>query len=524
MSLAADTPISTPAMKGAWLVRAIAVVLALAMLLYGVVAIDTGIVNYKGAGNAEVAAKRIEMQRAAEAGDSSGSAAEHSGIGFDFLRKHSSPQYSFGKDGLSEPAIHYALMPKFNGITLSIHNALGGVCMLFGALQFWPAFRRRFPLWHRAFGGLYILAAQSAMIAAMIYLSRTAVVDIYDHLTFYVGLWALAIGVTVTLWMAIYSMLQKRIAQHQAFMCLNFGLLLTAPIQRYGWLAFGMFGPQDMRQLEGNYAVTGVLVPLTVMIGYGLFTINRWLQADRSAASAQKVAQPFGLYASAGRLLAMLSPLVLLAAGATTVQHYLLQPGLQHIEHAAQWIPAGVIQLEDQVIVAQAATRQLFTIATLLGLIAGAHLMWTAFVAKASPARYMGLSGWALAAAGGAVGAVLVQWGVQMGLPSFATLAGGAIYLFGGSVTLLLSALLAFALVTKRHVWVKEWGVFVIACLVATPSFYWALPLIGAQPIDPQFVQEGHVFRMASYGEWMLLMGAFVYALFSEATHSKLAR
>jgi hypothetical protein len=37
-------------------------------------------------------------------------------------------------------------------------------------------------------------------------------------------------------------------------------------------------------------------------------------------------------------------------------------------------------------------------------------------------------------------------------------------------------------------------------------------------------VQEGHVFRMASYGEWLLLMGAFVYALFSEATHSKLAR
>lgn len=524
MSLAADTPITTPALKGAWLVRAIAVILALAMLLYGVVAIDTGIVNYKGAGNADVAAKRIEMQRAAEAGDKSGSVAEHTGIGFDFLRRHSSPQYSFGKDGLSEPAIHYATMPKFNGITLSIHNALGGVCMLFGALQFWPAFRRRFPLWHRAFGGLYILAAQTAMVAAMIYLSRTAVVDIYDRLTFYVGLWGLAIGVTTTLWMAIYSMLKKRIAQHQAFMCLNFGLLLTAPIQRYGWLAFGMFGPQDMRQLEANYAVTGVLVPLTVMIGYGLFTINRWLQADRSAAGMQKAAQAFTLHARLGRLLAMVSPLVLLAAGITTVQHYWLQPGLQHIEHAAQWIPAGVIQLEEQVIVAQTATRQFFTIATLLGLIAGAHLMWTAFVAKASPPRYMGLSGWALAAAGGAVGAVLVQWGLQMGLPSFATLAGGAIYLFGGCVTLVLTALLAFALATGRHVWVKEWGVFVIACLLATPSLYGALPLIGAMPIDPQFVQEGHVFRMASYGEWMLLMGAFVYALFSEATHSKLAR
>jgi hypothetical protein len=527
MSLAARTSLSTPATAGTWLVRAIAAVLALAMLFYGLLAIDAGVTNFKGAGNADVAAKRIDIQRAAEAGETNAntrSIAEHSTIYGDLLSKISSAKYAYGKEGLSEPLIHYAVMPKFNGIALSVHNALGGVCMLFGAMQFWPAFRRRFPLWHRAFGGIYILAAQSAMIAAMVYLSRTPVVDIYDHLTFYVGLWALAIGVTVTLWMAIYSMLRRRIAQHQAFMCLNYGLLLTAPIQRYGWLAFGAFGPQDMRQLEGNYAVTGVLVPLTVMIGYGLFTINRWLQADRSPASAQKVAQPFGLYAHLGRMLAMLSPLVLLAAGVTTVQHYLLQPGLQHIEHAAQWIPAGVIQLEDQVIVAQAATRQFFAIATLLGLIAGAHMLWTAFVAKGSPARYMGLSGWSLAAAGAAVGAVLVQWGMQMGMPSFATIAGGAIYLFGGGITLLLSAMLAFALSTGRHVWVKEWGVFVVACLVATPSFFWALPVIGAQPIAPQFVQEGHVFRMASYGEWLLLMGAFVYALFSEATHSKLAR
>lgn len=527
MSLAADTSLSTPGAKGAWLARAMALILALAMLLYGVVAIDTGIVNFKGAGNAEVAAQRQAMQQAAEAGrtyEHEHTVSEHTGIGFAFLREHSSAVYSFGKDGLSEPAIHYATMPRFNGITLSVHNVLGGVCMLFGAMQFWPAFRRRFPRWHRAFGGLYIVAAQSAMIAAMIYLWRTPVVDIYDHLTFYVGLWALAIGVTVTLWMAIYAMLRKRIAQHQAFMSLNYGLLLTAPIQRYGWLGFGMFGPDNMRQLEANYAVTGVLVPLTVMIGYGLFTINRWLQADRSPGAMRKVAQPFALHATLGRWLAMLSPLVLLAAGLTTLQHYWLTPGLQHIAQASQWIPAGVIELENRVIVAQTGLRQVFTVATLLGLLAGAQFVWRAFVARTEAPRYMGAGTLLLAICGATVGAVLVQWGLQMGMPSFATMAGGALYLFGGCVTLLLSILLAFALGTARHVWVKEWGVFVLACLMALPSFYWALPVIGAQPIDPQFVQEGHVFRMASYGEWMLLIAAFVYAIFSEATHSKLAR
>jgi hypothetical protein len=527
MSLAADTSVSSPTLSGAWMARVVAITLALAMLLYGVVAIDTGVVNFKGAGNTEVVAQRRAMQQAAEAGtlaQDPDTIAEHTGIGLAFLIRHAPAQYSFGQQGLSEPAIHYATMPRFNGITLSIHNVLGGVCMLFGAMQFWPAFRRRFPLWHRTFGGIYILSAQAAMVAAMIYLVRTPVVDIYDHLTFYVGLWGLAIGVTITLWMAIYAMLRKRIAQHQAFMSLNYGLLLTAPIQRYGWLAFGIWGPHGMRQLEANYAVTGVLVPLTVLIGYGLFTINRWLQVDRSAASMLKIAPPLALQNRAGRLLAMLSPLLLLAAGVTTVEHHWLEPGLQHLSHASQWIPAGVIALDNQVIVSATTSRRLFTSATLLGLLAGAHLIWTAFVTRGAHVRYMGAITGLLAVAGACVGAVLLYWGLRMGLPSFATLAGGAIHVFGGSVTLLLSTLLAWALATGRRVWVKEWGVFVVACLLAVPSLDWVLPMMGHLPIETRFVQEGHVFRMASYGEWLVLIGAFLYAMFSEATHSKLAR
>jgi hypothetical protein len=102
----------------------------------------------------------------------------------------------------------------------------------------------------------------------MVYLVRTPIADIYDQLTFYIGLWGLAVGVTFSLWMAVISMLRKQIAQHQAWMCINYGMLLTAPIQRYGWLAFGAAAP-ELRQLEGNYAVTGVLVPLCVLIGYG---------------------------------------------------------------------------------------------------------------------------------------------------------------------------------------------------------------------------------------------------------------
>lgn len=500
--------------------------MALTMMLYGLAAIDAGIVNYRGAGNAEVAAKRIEMQRAVEAGQSAGNPREiaaHSGFLLTLLAEVSSPIYAYGQHGLSEPLIHYATMPKVNGIVLSVHNALGGTCMLFGALQFWPAFRRRFPKWHRAFGAVYLLAAQSAMIASMVYLWRTPVADIYDQLTFYVGLWGLAIGVTVSLWMAVYSMLRKQIAQHQAWMCINYGMLLTAPIQRYGWLAFGAASP-GLRQLEGNYAVTSVLVPLCVMIGYGLFTINRWVQAERSASAQARISQAFTAHDRIGRALAWPGMLVLLAAGATTVQYLVLTPGLGHAYQAATLIPSGVIQMEDAVIASDAMSRCLFAAGTLLGLSGGARLIWSAFIARQAASRFMGAGTWALASGGVVIGAVLVHWGLQMGMPSFDTLAGGALPVFGGAISVLFSALLVMALSQGRAAWVKEWGLFVIACLVATPSFYWALPVLGNAGFDTQFVQTGHVFRMASYGQWMLLIGAFVYAIYSQATHSKLAR
>lgn len=524
MSLPTAIPLETASPVRTWLLRAVAGLMALAMLLYGVAAIDAGIVNFRGAGNAEVAAQRVAMQKAADTGQAQPSPqdiAAHSSVFLGLLAATSSPTYAYGKDGLSEPLIHYATMPKANGITLSLHNALAGTCMLFGALQFWPAFRRRFPKWHRAFGAVYLVAAQSAMVAAMVYLVRTPVADIYDQLTFYIGLWGLAVGVTVSLWMAVISMLRKQIAQHQAWMCINYGMLLTAPIQRYGWLAFGAAAP-ELRQLEGNYAVTGVLVPLCVLIGYGLFTINRWLQSDRSPANLRKVSEPFAVLSQLGALLAWPLILALAAAGVTTVQYLLVQPSLSQAYQASTVIPSGVIALTDAVMGTDAAGRMAFTAATLLGLLGGAHLIWSAFIRRDATPRMIGA--WGLAVGGTTAGALLMGWGAQMGMPSFATLSGGALHLFGGGMTLLFSALLALALVQGKTPWVKEWSLFVLACLAATPSYHWVLPVLANLPFDPQFVQTGHVHRLASYGQWMLLIGAVVYAAYSEATHSKLAR
>lgn len=516
-----------------WLLRGLALLGVIGMLLYGLIAIDAGIVNYRGAGNEQIAQQRLQMRDAADAGQSLGETAEvaeHSSVMLAVLAVISSPTYAFGSQGLSEPLIHYATMPRSTGITLSVHNVLGGITMLFGALQFWPAFRRRFPLWHRAFGVVYILAAQGAMIAAMVFLVRTPVHLIYDQLTLYIGLWGLAIGVTVSLWMAIYSMARKRIAQHQAWMALNYGMLLTAPIQRYGWLAFGAAAP-ELRQLEGNYAVTAVLVPLCVMIGYALFTLNRWLQQDRPAAARARVAEPFQPLSRLGQGLALAMIPVLGLALWTTLTQLTHTDALSRIAGASTLIPAGVMTLEQSVLSAHPLMHGLFIAATVLGLLSAA--VWLARTARQAPIgsahdgalpRSSRLAGGALALAGALVGATLLLWGWRLGMPSFATLHGGALHLFGGGILLVFSALMARALAHGQDAWAAEWSWFIIAALVASPSLHWMLPVIGQMPIETQYIETGHAFRLAAYGQWMLLIGAFLCAIHSQATHAKLAR
>lgn len=525
MSLAAPRPHTLhPSPWRTWLLRGIALMGALAMLFYGLLAIDTGIVNFKAAGNHEVEVQRQAMQARAEAGQPLGPDSEvaaHSGAFLTLIAKATSPTYAFGEHGLSETAIHYANMPRANGVTLSVHNVLGGITMLFGALQFWPAFRRRFPRWHRAFGGLYILAAQGAMIAAMVFLVRTPVHLIYDQLTFYIGLWGLAIGVTLSLWMAIYSMARKRIAQHQGWMALNYGMLLTAPIQRYGWVAFGAADP-NLRQLEGNYAVTAVLIPLSVMIGYGLFSINRWLQAERPAGTLARIAQPFAGHHRLGRALAWAMLPVLALAAWATVDTMLLRPGLAHLTNASTLIPAGVLALDEAVIVADAGSRWAFTAATLLGLVAlAAWLRGTTLSDQRMPPK---AAGWLLAGASFTVGALLIQWGLRLGMPSFATQHGGSLHVFGGAVTVLFSVLMGQALRRQAWGWAREWSWFLLACLLATPSLWWALPTVGHLGLPSEYIQTGHAWRLAAYGQWMPLIGAFLCAIHSEATHAKLAR
>lgn len=505
-----------------WALRSLAFLFASGMALYGVIAINTGYVNFKGSGNVEVAAQRLEMRHSVEAGETSKAAervVEHSGLGIASFAAATSPKYAYGEQGLSEPLVHYAEMPASHGYVLSLHNTMGGLLMLFGALQFWPALRRRYPRWHRAFGMVYVGAATVGMLAAMTYLVLTPVARIYDEFTFVVGLWFLAIGVLLSIGMSMYHLRRREIAQHQAYMAISYGFLLTAPLQRYGWILIGIWQP-DARQLEGNYAVTAWLIPFSFLVGYGIFTVNRLFQERKPAALMARAQLGFPRAQALGRVLSrVLLPLLVLAIFAL-LKHYLLTPGLTSYVGDSGTIPAGVIALDQAVIGEGLVSRLLFVLASAAGLTLGLILVWQAFIQQRSVAPVMG---WGLVAASAMAGLVMAWWAVAMGLPSFATLAGGATWLCGAIICLGLAVMLAWALRAGEEAWVREWGLFVVFALLGAPTFYLLFPLFGL--ITPmQYVETGHLFRLASYGQWFLLIVAFVYSVYGRATQERFAR
>ena len=500
--------------------RAFAILLTLVLLGYGALAIEAGISNLLASENQRTASDRRAVLEAAEHG--TGAARDHASVRYPTLSlvaRMTSERYVYGKDGLLETLIHYAEMPGLNVKVLVTHNVLAGICMLCGALQFWPTLRRRHPRWHRRLGMTYVMAAQTAMVAAMGYLLLTPVLRIYDHLTFYVMLWSLAIGVSATLWLALHELWRGNIARHQGWMCLNYGLLLTAPMLRAGWALLGWIRP-EARQIEGNFGINGVLIPASFLCGYGLFVVNRLGQRDRPAPRVP-VRAAFGAWSAVGLGLVVVAALLI-------ALQYLAAPGIARLSAATVVVPESIRAIDRQVVVEHMALRGLFVAAHLAGLWVAARALWR----RRRAARQGRAAGpWlqvheasALAAAASVAGLVGITWGVQIGAPNFATLSAGTTWLFGGLFTLAFGALLGLAAMRGWRELADEWGRFVTTCLVAGASFGPWLALVAWFDVDPAFVAAGHVYRIAAVAQWSLLVVPFVFAIYGTATQRKMAQ
>ncbi len=527
LSAVASAGNASPVLALSRRLAAIGIVLfAVMMGLYGLLAIETAQVNFAATYDDSVLQQRLETRAQAQSGQVEGIEARawaSSGLVWVGISKLTSPKQWYGSEGMFDTVIHYAEMPRSRIANLSLHSLLGGICMVIGGFQFWPAFRRRYPRWHRAAGITYIVAAQTAMIMAMVFLIRSPLRELYDTLTFSVGLWYLAIGVTLSLWLSLYHLSRREIAQHQVYMVISYALLLTAPFTRIYWVAAGMLFPGSS-QIVVNYVASAVLTPTCILMGYALLCLNRWLQEDRTAPNPRPGVAPAWQQRlrSAFTLLAML----LAGAGAITVWwFYILHPGLASFATARELVPASVIAHDGAVLGELTVSRLIYAASTLAALLVLMLLLWHAFQrAEVNRKRLVMQCAAVLAVLAAVGGMVLIYWGGLLGGPSHGVLSGGAPFVLNGSCQLLFALLLGGALWRGSHALIKEFSVFMLFCLLATPVFYWALPIFGLFPVPADIVQQGHLYRLSMYAGLYLLIFAMAYSAYSTVTQQKFAR
>lgn len=511
----------------AWRARlrgALALLLVLVFAFYGFLAIEESWASRKFL-RADNHAAAVALRDAADAGadvlNSGQVEAASMPLWFRLMAERTRASFSFGSDSLMTTAVHYTQMPVLNKVTISFHMLLGGLCMLLGGSQFWPAFRRRFPRLHRAFGLVFVVTAQGAMILSAVYLWHSNPDEIYGGFTFYVGLWVLAIGVTLALWLAMFHIWRREIAQHQAWMGIAYGFLLTAPLLRYDWTLIGMLFPGASMN-EANYAGMMLLIPQSFLFGYGLVCLNRWLSRER----AKPQPLPFGDAARAA--LPYWWPavsLLFVALAGLTVVHYLVAPGLAGSALARVLVPASVVANDSRVFGTVSAASAGFAL-----LVTGALLLAPVFLYNAfrlvpggmlTPAlRRQGL---VLAAIGAAVSLLALRFAGAVGAPSHATLSGGTTYWLMGVAGLVFSLLLAQAAWRQRLALVKEWGVMLLLTVATAPLFYLMLAVISLFDLTAPHLAAGHGYMLAAgFAPGFLLFG-FIYAIYGSASRERVA-
>ncbi|MDF3032128.1 MAG: hypothetical protein K0R03_2686 [Moraxellaceae bacterium] len=524
------TPDLTPAKKAeaAWLIRlrsGLALALVLVFAFYGFLAVEESFKSWhfmSGDHHAGMVALRDRTDAGVDVRGSPEVDALAMPIWMKLMADRTDSAYSYGSDSLFETAIYYTQMPALNKVTLSFHMLLGGICMLLGGSQFWPGFRRRYPKLHRVAGMVFVVTAQAAMVLSIIYLVRTPVAETYGDLVFHVGLWFLAIGVTLALGMAMYHVWKRQIGQHQAWMGIAYGFLLTAPLLRYDWILLGMMFP-DASMNEANYAGMMLLIPQSFLFGYILVCLNRWLSRER--ATLQPLPWADAVRAALPDWLPVVGA-VFVAFAVLTLHYYLVTPGLAGSELARQLIPASVVANEARVFAETSVATTTFGLLAAATLVLAPLFLFSAFTHDQSTTvftRELHWLGLAVAVASGIVALLALHFGYALGAPSHATLSGGTFYLLMGGTGLAFALLLAQAVLRRRLALVKEWGLFALLAVAMAPLFHALVPVLGLFDIAPQYIASGHVYLLAAGIAPAGLLVGFLYAIYGSATRERVA-
>lgn len=421
----------------------------------------------------------------------------------------------FTDSRIMEQGLYYTTMPRTNQILMAAHVLTGVFCLLFGGLQFWPAFRRRWMQAHRVIGLIYVTTVPVSVLLVLAYMALTPPHHIYTHLISWIALWLFGALALISVAMALLALKARRIFEHQAWMALSFGCLMVAPMLRLDWVMLAWVFP-GIDQETLNLVTMGLMLPQTLLISYGLILVNRqFARPMRQRKPAQLATRARSVFL---RLVPTLLLVSVLLAG-VDAWLYLARGGVAGLDAATPLLTAALQLREQAALTAQPALTLLFVLGLALAFplaVLTLQRLW-----RAPAGTDPGITRLAPATAGLAIagGLASVWLGWQIGLaPEKALGSGGTMYLVNGGVIAGFGLLLLATHRAGQQALMKESLVFLL-CLLPFPAlFLGTLEIMSLLPVPADYLAagQGHVVPAGFSGGLLFL--AILHVVHGQAT------
>ncbi|WHU45775.1 DUF2306 domain-containing protein [Gordonia sp. L191] len=150
-----------------------------------------------------------------------------------------------------------------NRWVMLVHTGLGGIALLLMVHQLTPRLRRRSLASHRWVGRVYFVLMVISMLTALIFLVSAGPAQALIGNAFYLQLWALDFGTLLSGALGLVAIRRRNLLGHQAWMYLNFALMMTAPFLRVVWIFAAPLFPDQvlLDNLGMGSSMLGVIAP-----------------------------------------------------------------------------------------------------------------------------------------------------------------------------------------------------------------------------------------------------------------------
>lgn len=422
-----------------------------------------------------------------------------------------SEEYSYGDGSFYETYIDYITLPKLNQAFLTFHTSLAAFCMLLAPFQFWPPARRKYPNAHRKVGWVYASTVLLSMIGSAGFLITTPIEKVYAGWTFFVALSSACFFTTVSMILAVYFARKKDLAKHQAFMALNFGFLLTAPLLRVDWIIVGAFFP-GYTQMEIHHFAQNLLGAQSLLTAYFVLCVVRSMQKNRETAVAlpswcEKVKNSLPIVAALASF-----PLIY---GSMHALDYYFSIGWGLGQSLA--IPESLLLLEQQV--ASESNLAKLAIGSVILAVPFGLLSLSSFSRTDYLQRLVGVRSKLVAVPVLALASCFsLMYGARLGLPTYEVSGAGTFFLTYGIVGAILVASQLYALAKRANEVLNELALFSLGLMLVPP-----LVFLGLRQVESSSLSLHDYYNAAIAEVGTLLVFAFIYVAFSEATRRKYA-